>query len=681
MSIERQRDQWPHRSAVYEPPTVSSPSSYGTPRWKDHRERPIQPDGTFYFSPTEVNPRPNTEARPDTSEKYFTPTGQPPLPLTGPDLSSPGANELHRGVRLHLDDSMLHYSPAMARIRRLLKGNDMEEHENWGYENDGHYNERLPGMPTNLEAAGGPHPLGYDHPELPHLLLEHLYNHGDPEFGQTPGSLGRHWSTSKGQASLYARIFPGQSLGAINEDTLSAVLTGRWRGAGEDPYRRNTEGDFPDEQEITLLPGAPLNLHQVHLFNPHTREWHVHDLGGAPHTAARLARYDDEDEDYYPGPVGLRSPLFRSDERPSHYSPHDMQRRHYFLPHDHNPASDAESRPYLEFPLDGDHYERPTLDLKLPPSKWTDYDRPLPPGHSNGIDHIPTGSSGAELYRGINVDMRVPQLAALRRAIYGPDKESYYQGDPNSVYMNKKRNWPAQPHQPGMFPGVFSDRDLAAPPADPDRMHQHLPALLDHLADWHPKQGIGKHWSTDFDQATDFASPNSIYNDEYGMLPVRLTGKWKGRGEDPYRRDVGETYPGEYSYESELSLLPGAPINLTNVEYFHPRTKQWHSMFDGDPRPIQAGKKKKKAPKPPWGGPKKMWFMTDEGLHHSLEDTFTQSSPAQLYQLLRTDNTFAQQYRDHLNRTHNLPPETPGREFVGLLHRAYPDVFRLLGDL
>jgi hypothetical protein len=267
----------------------------------------------------------------------------------------------------------------------------------------------------------------------------------------------------------------------------------------------------------------------------------------------------------------------RGHERPESFNYDTNQTEHYFSPNEINPASEAQSRPHMDFPHPDD--EDPTLD----------FGKPL--GYSNGIDHIPAGSPGAELFRGLTVNLRHPDLAELRRAIYGDDKESYYSGDPNShkLYFQKDHYSPKEPVPPGMFAGPFSDKELAAPPAHPDRLHRHLNTLLDHMENYNKKMGLGRHWSTDFNQAMGFSNHGSPWGHRDGVLPVRMRAQWKGQGENPYRHETGEDTPGDYDYEQEMNLLPGAPVELHDVEIFHPKTKRWHSLMD-DPQRRHAEK-------------------------------------------------------------------------------------------
>lgn len=411
-------------------------------------------------------------------------------------------------------------------------------------------------------------------------------------------------------------------------------------------------------------------------------------------------------------PTSLKSPLFREHERPLTKEWNDsVGRMHLFLPHDINPASEAVSRPYIDFDREVDHYDTPALDLKLPPAKHTNYDRPLHEYH-NGIDAIPVKSKGVELYRGLTVNLKHPELAPLRRAIYGDEKESYYSGTPNTHYYPKIRYHEPEPsYQPGMFPGIFSDKELAARPKHPDQLHDYLDLLLGHLSGNRNFKGLGVHWTTDLNQANSFANYGSPFNNENGHLPVRMKARWFGRGEDPYRRNTGEETAGDYEYEQELSMLPGAPLDLHDLEIYHPYTKQWHSLMDGDPRRVHAKKKKPKGPTMQnpgkwqssspyykhWRGPHPMWFADKDGNFASIEDIIEKSHPRQLYQLLRTDNGFAQKYMEYQNGlarpnpedfyyddelpVHLRKPGDPGREFIGVLRTQFPDVMALLRNL
>jgi hypothetical protein len=258
--------------------------------------------------------------------------------------------------------------------------------------------------------------------------------------------------------------------------------------------------------------------------------------------------------------------LFNERNRPLLYNKNEGRQEHLFLPNDLNPASEAASRPNMNFPAPED--EDPTLD----------FGHPL--YHDNGAERIPAGTPGAKLYRGIHVYLDHPMLHELRRAIFGPEQESYYRNTPSSVWKPPRKPWesPHKGHQPGMIPGPYSDRELAAPPADPDQLHRHLHPLLNYMSG-HYGNGIGRHWSTDFQQAKSFSGvmSQSLYKNR---VPVMLKARWRGQGENPYRHGTGEDQAGAFEEEKEMNLLHGAPVTLTDVMIHHPVTKEWHSLMD-----------------------------------------------------------------------------------------------------
>jgi GNAT superfamily N-acetyltransferase len=625
----------------------------------------------YYFSPREINPEPNTSARPATPW-YQTSTDDPIIPGMGMGLAHNEGEEweygnerqpydLHRGFKLWLPD---HDSDSsIAQARRLIHGPELE--------NSNQYNrDHFPGSYSDRELTK--EPKGFDHPDLPHHILDHILNSHDQQ------ELGTHWSTDLETAGKFAGVYPAKSM--YLPQSLPVVVSGQWKGVGEDPYRRHAGGDYSDEHEITLLPGAPMKIHTVRIHNPYTNAWHTHTLD---EPQERTAAVDDEEENEeeedgnycsscgpddpdwceeceeckscdnhenhcdscgpndsdwcdscelcklcdshdnhcdscgpndsdwceeceackhcdwhddhcsycgpndsdwceYHGeckscsdhsdndafPLHLKTPLMRANERPQVYNYSTGEHEYYFSPKEFNPASEAESRPYMDFPDPED--EDPTLD----------FGKPL--RQTNGIDNIPAGTPGAELYRGLTVNLKHPDLAELRRAIHGPEMESYYSGDPSSYAPGhqERRYGPKRPIQPGMFPGPYSDKELTAPPANPDHLHRHLDALLDHMENSQKETGLGRHWSTDFGQAMGFVNTHGPYAHQNGRLPVRMKALWKGQGENPYRHETGEDMPGGYAEEREMNLLPGAPVELHDVEIFHPQTKQWHSLMD-----------------------------------------------------------------------------------------------------
>lgn len=278
MSIERQAEQWPHRTAGMRrgaSDVKSFPSSWPfnfgdkyyrgyngvtDPRWPGSSPR------VYDFSPTGFNPRPESLARPDLNWQSAEPE-QDLLPMDFPTETTIGGGyksemtedslpydrkpqKLYRGLTVDLAD------PRAGHIRRMLHG---EEHEDWA--GDRGFNP-LPGMPEVEDLTDNWYAHDYQNPLLGPALLDHLENHYD-DLG-----LGRHWSLYPYTAKEFGG--DGNSRMAV---PLNVVLSAEWRGGGEDSYRRGTGGDWRDEGEITLKPDAPLHITNVHIQHPETKKW------------------------------------------------------------------------------------------------------------------------------------------------------------------------------------------------------------------------------------------------------------------------------------------------------------------------------------------------------------------------------------------------------------------------
>lgn len=681
----------------------SQPSHLNTPLYGPDERRqfyhPTEFTHRHEFSPTEFNPwaesiaRPSVRWKPTAPEQDTLDLDLPSHFTTRPGLTQDGINELVHGkwqsmfakgsspdgvypvdrkpVKLYRGVNLDLRHPAMQQVHRALWGPEYSYPSNFAEETEN------PGLFPQPDHT--PDPRGFDNPELGQKILDHI-NDWHPDVG-----MGRHWSTNVG----VAKDFSGHNYPA----SQPALISAEWLGRGEDPYRTDAYGNYTGENEITMMPGAPLRVTQVHLRHPSTGKWHPVLGTGPQHREAAFD--DDEDEenededdgtycascgpddpdwcescgqckscdsheehcekcgpadsdwcescdtcshcdpehethcpscgpgDYdwcedcgeckscdwheehcpYCGPGGgdwcencesckscgdcecdpnaeplhYDTPLYKEKERPwtKEYNERG-ERMRLFLPHEINPASAADSRPMVHFPENED--EDPVLlgDNLV---------------YSNGIDRIPASTTGAELYRGLTINLKKhPELAPLRRAIYGDEKESYYSGDPASANPSYDRK---RVVQPGMFPGPFSDKELTAPPAHPDRLHQYLPDILDHLDNYVGYRGLGEHWSTHISQADSFSNPGSPWGKQNGELPVRLTGRWYGHGEDPYRPNTGEEQAGQFHEEREISLRPHAPLRLTDLEIYHPKTHQWHSLMDlPDPIRVHARRRR-----------------------------------------------------------------------------------------
>src|SRR5581483_6482009 len=154
----------------------------------------------------EVNPPSQNPARPAVDF--------PPEELNQPTLmdlpSGHGPITMYRGGMLDLTQ------PELAQVRRALVGD-------------------TPGAKT----------LGYDDPRVGQMLLDHFTGPNS----SWDGGLGPHWTVDRAQATLFAGTPQG------NPHRLPVVLSTPWKGAGEDPYRSHTDGDYPKEKEVSLLSG------------------------------------------------------------------------------------------------------------------------------------------------------------------------------------------------------------------------------------------------------------------------------------------------------------------------------------------------------------------------------------------------------------------------------------------
>jgi GNAT superfamily N-acetyltransferase len=240
------------------------------------------------------------ESLPDEDKSGYTGTG---LPRAIEEFQQSGMGyewpknrslDLYRGRQVDLN------KPEFHQIRRMLYGPDLEFEEQGGIGLD---KAKAPGQ---VAPAGG-----WDNPELGNMLLDAL----EQARKSGPGGLGKHWSTSPSLAEQFA----GQSGFGGSPHQLQVLLTNSWGGQGEDPYRTNTGGDYPDENEITMLNGAPANISEVKIRNPKTKQWH----SVLPEPSMRTAReypgekhvwvpseYDPEDFELHGHPSGFTGSAF-----------------------------------------------------------------------------------------------------------------------------------------------------------------------------------------------------------------------------------------------------------------------------------------------------------------------------------------------------------------------------------
>lgn len=228
-------------------------------------QRPQLPGGDykFYYSPHEINPPSASNARPNVSWGLQD-FEQPPL-TTGEEwddvLGDTGDHfpqdrapmPMYRGMMLDLTD------PGLAHVRRALLGGEYEDPQPHG---------ALEGMPGDMDLAQ-PNAAGYSNKSLGEHILNHVQENNRLYGGEGGGKygLGPHWSTDPSKAGTFAGI-------AGVPTQLPVRLKAEWKGQGEDPYRTNTQGSWPDEKEITMLPGNNMNVTSVQIRHPKTHKWH-----------------------------------------------------------------------------------------------------------------------------------------------------------------------------------------------------------------------------------------------------------------------------------------------------------------------------------------------------------------------------------------------------------------------
>jgi len=259
------------------------PPGYVDGYWSDgpgpgpwYKNRPVIP-GTkkYYFSPRELNPESSSPARPSTEWEFEEPD-EPMLPLgqNNHEYEWPKdrvPQKLWRGVKLDLRH------PELAEVRRALLGpTHFDSREDDGlFPIDPSMVRKLP-----LDERSG----------LGEKILDFMENF----YGSDSSALGRHWTVSPEVAENYANSNYGFTVFDTAAPSIRVRMRGDWGGQGEDPYRTDTDGDFEEEQEITLLHGAPLTIDQVLVQDPRDYRHDWHNLLDEPQQ--RTAAFDFEDD-------------------------------------------------------------------------------------------------------------------------------------------------------------------------------------------------------------------------------------------------------------------------------------------------------------------------------------------------------------------------------------------------
>lgn len=246
------------------------------------------PRGRQYFPPHGLNgpsmsgARPDIDWEEDVPEHPMLPIPRDFLPAQQPrpgeqhqlfdvaDSSHEWPNDtravpMYRGLMLNLNPNTP--GDPLGHVRRALWGGDYEPSHN-PTDPTGAFG---PG-PFNNQNLAKPHPLGFDNPNLGEHILNHVQNNPQAYEGHAGYGLGPHWTADLPTAQSFAK---GTTLGGNGESMkLPTVIRAQWKGLGEDPYRTNTQGDWPEEHEVTMLPGAKMHIDSVKIQHPHTQQWH-----------------------------------------------------------------------------------------------------------------------------------------------------------------------------------------------------------------------------------------------------------------------------------------------------------------------------------------------------------------------------------------------------------------------
>ncbi|QDH91732.1 hypothetical protein SEA_PHRAPPUCCINO_57 [Mycobacterium phage Phrappuccino] len=279
----------------------SRPMSLDSPMFNEDN-RPMMPDGRWYFSPSDHNPLSQSDARPEVRwdrNDFEEDDVLPGMPTENRSV------KLYRGEPINLDH------PGAAHIKKMLygetpdpdtpmlpgteqlmgapaygKGSPREglPDADWATK---YLHQTVPGLNKDeefwtddlIKDLPDDNPVvqawrrGHDadsdpfrNPELGKALLDHWEKTRGKDYpGPDLQGLGRHWTLDPGLASNFG--------GANSRYVLPTRFVSEWDGSGEDPYRSNTGGDYPHEKEITKIPGSPMKIVDVQVKHPDTYEW------------------------------------------------------------------------------------------------------------------------------------------------------------------------------------------------------------------------------------------------------------------------------------------------------------------------------------------------------------------------------------------------------------------------
>lgn len=144
-------------------------------------------------------------------------------------------------------------------------------------------------LQSQLMGGGGLYdlPAGELHGQFGSDLLDHLQSRNFQSYPTVGYGGGTHWSTSKSIATSFAYNPKPTSWQKINQTKfVPVVMRAQWDGRGEDPTRDDGAQGFPEESEITMLPGTQLHVDQMHLIHPDTGAHHDITPEGGKHVYA-----------------------------------------------------------------------------------------------------------------------------------------------------------------------------------------------------------------------------------------------------------------------------------------------------------------------------------------------------------------------------------------------------------
>lgn len=250
---------WVEKKPKWDPNKNAQPTSLDSPMFSAE-DRPMREnsgknkDLQYFFSPNDYNPVSTSGARPnilwDRDKDYFSDEVLPGLPTENRSV------KLYRGEPLDLNH------PGAKEIRDLLYG---EQDADWGAQLPG-----MEGLRAGPWSSDDPDlPTPFHNPELGQKILDHWErNRGIDKHSPEPTDLqglGRHWTLSPSETNNW-------SGGGSTRDRLPVRFVSEFSGQGEDPYRTNTDGEHPSEQEITKIPGSPTKIVDVQVKSP-THGW------------------------------------------------------------------------------------------------------------------------------------------------------------------------------------------------------------------------------------------------------------------------------------------------------------------------------------------------------------------------------------------------------------------------